>query len=134
MAQLEREAVFSPFLHDHQARGLTITAAGEDEVDGTRTLVLEVTHAGGATERWHLDAETLYEVLVESTVYDMTQGMQSMTQRAYYSAFREIDGLVIPHRVELEFGARLEIIEIDEVTVNPTLTAPDFAMPATTDD
>ncbi len=133
IAQLEREAVLGPYLRDHEDRGLTIAAGGKDQVDGTRTLVLDVSQGDGPSERWHLDAETLLEVMIESTVYDMTQGIQPITQRSYYSDFRTVDGLVIPHRVEIEFGARLEVIEIDTVTVNPALVDDDFAMPASTD-
>lgn len=41
-----------------------------------------------------------------------------MTQRAFYGDFREIDGLVIPFRVDLEFGARLEEMRVEEVRVD----------------
>lgn len=128
--QHEREAIFGPALLDATSRGITVTDQGEGEVEGTNVVVLEVRFADGATERWHLDAASHREVMIESQVHDFTQGMEPMTQRAYYSDFRNVDGLVIPHHVELEFGARLEVIEIESVDIDPAFGADAFTMPA----
>lgn len=116
--QLEREALFGPPLLDASDRGLGVSYRGEGDVDGTPTVVLEVTFPTGTTETWHLDAEGFHEVMIESQVYDFTQSGDPMTQRAYFDDFRAVDGIVMPHHVELEFGARLEIIDIESVEVN----------------
>jgi hypothetical protein len=44
-----------------------------------------------------------------------------MAQRAFYSDFRDVEGLMLPYRVDLEFGARLEEMRVEKVTLNPKI-------------
>lgn len=50
-------------------------------------------------------------------------------ERAYFSDFRKVDGLVIPHRIEKEFGARHTVTKVERIRVNPDLEDTVFAMP-----
>lgn len=115
---LERESLFGPPLRDAATRGLAVELVGSGEINGRTTIDLEVTFPEGSKETWHLDPTTYLEVAVDSQVHDLTQSEQPMTQRAFYGDFREIDGLVIPFRVDLEFGARLEEMRVEEVRVD----------------
>ena len=45
--------------------------------------------------------------------------------------FREVEGLTLPHQVELEFGARLESMTVVHVDVAPVLDDSSFSPPAT---
>ena len=94
---------------------------GSGNIDGRTTIDLEVTLPGGETEIWHLDPETWLEVAVDSQVHDHTQAEGPMGQRAFYSDFREVDGVVLPFRMDLEFGARLEEMRVSAVHVNPEI-------------
>jgi outer membrane protein assembly factor BamB len=133
--QMLREAFFAPLLLDAERLGLVITRAGSGEINGVATLDLKVTFplvAGqekAVEEVWHLDPQTFREVAVDSQVLDYTQGGEPFTQRAYYGDFRSVDGLAIPHRLDLEFNARYEGMEVATVTVNPDLAPARFAPP-----
>lgn len=128
--QFEREALFEPPLLDHAAKGIAVELLGPGEVDGRPTVDLELTFGDGAQETWRLDAETYLEVAVDSRVVDFTQGAEPMAQRAFFDDFRRVGDVVLPFRVDLEFGARLEELIVREVVVDPPLDADDFAPPA----
>jgi outer membrane protein assembly factor BamB len=127
--QLHREATFGPALLGYREKGIGVKLLGPGEVDGRPTLDLEVTFPDGWQETWMLDAETHLEVAIDATIYDYTQMTDPLTRRTFFSDFREVEGLVIPHRVAHEFGARLEEMEVEEVIVNPEIPAGTFEMP-----
>lgn len=125
--QIERTARFAPLLLEPD--DVEITLLGPDEIDGTPTLALMLSFADGSQETWHLDPATYLEVAIDSTVYDFTQAAEPMARRTYFGDFREVDGLVLPHRVEHEFGARLEVMEVGSVEVGTPLPEARFALP-----
>ncbi len=126
---LERESLFGLLLLDYADRGARVELAGPGEIDGVQTWNLRVTFASGEEEIWYLDVDTFLEVAVDSTVHDLTQSESPMRQRAFYDDFRRVDGLVLPFRTELEFGARLETMEVDRVMVDPKLDPTLFDIP-----
>jgi hypothetical protein len=127
--QMERESLFGPLLVDQAAKGLRVEMLGPGDIDGVETVDLLVTFPDGATETWHLDAETLLEVAVDSRIYDFTQAGEPVALRTFYEDFREVDGLVIPHQLYLEFNHRLEAMAVESVAVNPPLDTAIFAAP-----
>jgi hypothetical protein len=127
--QLERESWFEPLLLDHTGRGAGVVLIGPGDVDGVATIDLEVTLADGVNETWHLDSRTFLEVAVDSEVYDLTQSRQPIRRRAFFSDFRRVEDVVLPFRVELEFGARLETMTVTEVTLNPEIDETRFDPP-----
>jgi hypothetical protein len=114
---IARDAEFEPALLRWQEKGHKAELAGRGDVDGQETVMVKLTRKDGAVETWHLDPQTGLEVAVDSTVWDFTQKGDSMPQRAYFSDFRTVDGLVLPFRTEREFGARLAVLAIDKATV-----------------
>ncbi len=118
LPQLAREARFEPLLLDPR-EGVSVRLKGPGQVDGRPTLDLAVTLPDGAVETWMLDPGTYLEVAVEDTVHDFTQGQGVIPRRTFYSDFRAVDGLVLPHRVAVEFGARLEEMVVERVAVDP---------------
>ena len=127
--QFERESLFGPLLVGWKAKGIAIERAGSTEVNGRPTLDLAVTLPDGQKETWHLDPVTFLEVAVDSQIYDYTQLADPILQRAFYADFREVGGVVIPHRVDLEFNARLETMEVARVEVDPTVDPSVFVAP-----
>ncbi len=117
-AQLERESHFAPLLLDAAARGVAVRLIGPGDVDGAEVLELELTLPGGAVESWFLDRDSYLEVAVDSVVNDFTQSEAPMRQRAFYDDFREVGGLVIPFRIDYEFGHRLESMTVEEAHAN----------------
>ena len=56
-----------------------------------------------------------------STIHDFTQIREPLTQRTFFSDFRTVDGLVLPHRLDMEFGARLEEMVVESIRVDAPL-------------
>lgn len=125
-----RDAELEPALLGYRDKGHKVVLAGGGDVNGQGTLRLELTRSDGWVETWHLDPRTYLEVAVDSKVVDYSQLPQEMVERAYFSDFRTVDGLVIPHRIEREFGARHTVTKVDRIRVNPELEDRVFAMPA----
>ena len=92
-------------------------------------LELQLTLPGGATERWFLDPATHLEIAVESEVHDFTQTLEPMRQVVFYDDFREVEGLRLPHRLDAEFGHRLESMTVDSIEVNVELREDVFSPP-----
>jgi hypothetical protein len=129
-SQLERESRFPMELLDHGQKGVEVELLGEGDVDGRRTINLEIVFPGGPRETWYLDAETFLEVAIDSPIYDHTQFAEPIRQRIFFDDFREVDGLMLPFQVEWEFGARLESMTVEGVVVDPDLEPARFELPA----
>jgi hypothetical protein len=119
--QLERESLFPLLLLDYQQKGFEVESLGPGDVDGIPTVNLKVTLADGQEETWYFDAETYLEVAADSQIYDHTQFMEPIRQRVFFDDFREVEGLRIPFQVDMEFGARLESMTVDEVVINAAI-------------
>ncbi|HEV2845080.1 MAG TPA: PQQ-binding-like beta-propeller repeat protein, partial [Thermoanaerobaculia bacterium] len=124
-----RDAEIEPALFGYQEKGHKAVLAGRGDVNGQETLRLELTRSNGWVETWHLDSRTYLEVAVDSKVFDFSQLPQEMQERAYFSDFRTVGGLVIPHRIEKEYGARQTVTKVEKVRVNPEVEDGAFAMP-----
>lgn len=127
--EMKRQSMFEPALLGAEAKGIQVKWLGAGMVDAQPTIDLELTFPGSSVEVWHLHSETFLEVVVESTIIDMNQIREPMQKRTFYSDYRKVDGLVLPFELAMEFGARLEEITVDRVTVNPELGPAVFEMP-----
>lgn len=125
-----RDAEIEPALFGYEEKGHKVVLAGRGNVNGQETLRLELTRSNGWVETWHLDPRTWLEVAVDSKVFDYSQMPQEMEERAWFSDFRTVDGLVIPHRIEKEYGARHTVTRVERIRVNPEVEDGVFAMPA----
>ena len=125
-----RDAEIEPALFGYPEKGHKVVLAGRGDVSGQETLRLELTRSNGWVETWHLDPRTYLEVAVDSKVFDYSQMPQEMQERAWFSDFRTVDGLVIPHRIEKEYGARHTVTRVERIRVNPEMEDRVFAMPA----
>jgi outer membrane lipoprotein-sorting protein len=121
-----REAEFESVLIDHQAKGHKVELLGQEEVDGQPALKLKVTLKDGSEETWYLDPKTFLEVARVNKTVDLTQEAQQWT---YFSDFRTVEGLVIPHRLDREYSIRHAALVIEKVQVNPTVDPGLFKMP-----
>lgn len=126
-ALLDQQMETEPLLIDYAAKGHKVELVGRGAIDGQTTVDLKVTRKDGLVETWHLDPSTYLEVAVDSTVYDMTQKADPMAQRAYFSDFKKVGEILLPHRIEKEYGARYALLTILEVQINPVLPESAFA-------
>lgn len=127
---IAREAEIEPVLLGWKEKGHKVELAGSGDINGQETVVLKVTLASGWIETWHLDPRTGLEVAVDSKVHDYTQASAEIQQRAYFSDWKTVDGLVLPHRIEKEYGARATLMVLEKVKVDAPLDDAVFAMPA----
>jgi hypothetical protein len=130
LALLLREAELEPPLLRAREKGHAVELVGRGDVDGQETLALKVTLKSGRVETWHLDPRTFLEVAVDARTFDFSQRGDEMAERSFFSDFRAVEGLVIPHRVEREYGARHTVLAVEHVRLNPPLAAEAFSMPA----
>lgn len=124
--QMKRDSMFEPALLAAAEKGIQVKLLGKGHVDAQATIDLELTFPDGTVETWRLHAETFLEVAVDSTIIDMNQSRKPMELRVFHTDFRKVDGLVLPFRLAMEFGARLEVIEVKGAKVNPELGAEVF--------
>jgi hypothetical protein len=115
---------------DWKEKGHKVELAGPGNINGQKTVALKILLANGWEETWHLDPQNWLEVAVDSKVMDYTQTRSQITQRAYFSDFKTVNGLVIPHRIEKEYGARASLMVIETVKIDVPLEDTAFKMPA----
>jgi hypothetical protein len=127
--QITRRAQLEPALLRWQEKSHKIELLEKQRIGDLNTVALRLTRAGGEVETWYLDPRTWLEVAVDSQVHDFSQAMEPMTQRAFFSDFRQVDGIVLPFQVALEFGARLEEIVVHDATVDGKIEPKLFEMP-----
>jgi hypothetical protein len=128
-AIVARDTEVEPPLMEAARKGHRVELLGPGEIDGRATLGLRVTLANGEVETWHLDATSFLEIAVDSTVFDFTQAGEAMDQRAYFSDFRTVSGIVVPFKVEKEYKSRYTVLALSELTVDAPLDDDSFRMP-----
>jgi hypothetical protein len=130
--QLSRDAQFEPPLLGWKEKGYQVALLSPGDIDGQPTVRLELTPPKGPKEVWHLDPKTGLERAIDSTVYDYSQKGESMPMRTFFSDFRPVggpQGIVLPHHLEQEYGARFAIFSVEKVRLDPPLVESAFAMP-----
>ena len=124
---IRRVAAFTSALVDAAARGDKVELLGKEEVDGQPAFKLKMTRQDGSEEIWYLDPSTCLELARVDRVLDSTGTKERWT---YYSDFRTVDGLVIAHRQDQEYGIRHVALTVEKVQVNPEIDPARFEMPS----
>jgi len=110
-----QEAEFATPFFDYHARGFKVDYAGEGALEGQRGLVLKLTRNNDKEETWYLDPDTYLEFGRVSRGSDFGTELEQTT---FFSDFREVAGLQIPHLIETEFLIRHRVMEIDAIEIN----------------
>jgi hypothetical protein len=105
-------------LVDAAAKGNKVELLGKEEIDGQPALKLKVTRKDGAEETWFLDPGSYLEIARFDRTLDLPDPKDRWT---YYSDFRTVDGLVIPHHQEQEYSIRNVSFTVEKVQVNPEI-------------
>ena len=107
-------------------KGNAVELAGLEELDGSPAWKLRVRRRDGAEETWYLDPQTYLEV----ARFDQTTDFGSPEEQwTYFSDFRPVQGLVLPHHVEMEYGIRNVILDVAKVEVDPAVDPARFRLP-----
>ena len=125
-AVLARHAaeLVSPLI-DPAAHGHKVELLGKDEIDGQPAWKLKVVRKDGFEETWYLDLSTHLELARFDTTLDLPDAKERWT---YFSDFRTVEGLVIPHRQDQEYSIRHVSLAIEKVQVNPEIDPARFRM------
>jgi hypothetical protein len=124
------EAPFVCKLLDHAASGAGVELVGRQKVEGKDAYVLEVTLDDAPRETWYLDADTFLETKRVSMTFDLFSGPGiELEMETFYTDFRDVDGVKIPHREEQHFGTRYRVFEAASIEVNPEVNPDLFEVP-----
>jgi outer membrane lipoprotein-sorting protein len=113
-----RAAEFASPLVDAAAKGNKVELLGKEELDGQPAIKLKVIRKDGAEETWYLDVSTFLELARFDRTLDLPDSEERWT---YYSDFRAVDGLVIPHRQDQEYSIRHVSLTVEKVQINPEI-------------
>lgn len=110
-------------------KGYEITYGGEEAVNDKPAHVLIVQLPEDKTARVFLDAESYLEVKsVQSSTNPMTGEKGELS--TYSSDYREVGGILIPHKITAEFdGNPLQELLIESIEVNQPISDALFEMP-----
>jgi hypothetical protein len=125
-AVLRRKADFDGPLLNHASDGQRIELIGPGDLDGEEGWELKVTWRDGSEERWFLDPESYLAIGRVSPDADFGRPREKIT---FFSDYREVDGLMLPHIIEMEYGTRHEVLAIESVQIDPILGVDAFRMP-----
>jgi len=116
-------------LFDSDKRGYDIELLGHEDVGGRSAAKLEVTLPGGIVRWVYLDDETGLEIKLQAM--RSLRGQQRLVE-TFFSDWRDVDGLLIPHRQETRMAnyPDTQFVTVEAVTVNPAIDDERFAMPA----
>jgi outer membrane lipoprotein-sorting protein len=122
-----RRGGFDGPLVGYEARGAEISFEGTERVDGTETRKLRVVEKDGTTQTLFLDAKTGLEV--KSRV-EASQGSRTIAIESFFSDFRTVEGVTMPHRVRVVVnGVPQQELRIEAIDLAPGLDAAYFSMP-----
>lgn len=112
-------------------RGATLALVGREDVSGRSTLHVRVTAKTGTTQDHFVDAETF---LTLRTNTSRRVGGRTVEVETYFSDYRSIGGLVLPHRIEMHSPNRPDRLQIVVETIELNVPIDDrrFKAPAGT--
>jgi hypothetical protein len=129
MSARDEQAIDGPLI-DHEAKGISVTLDGVDQVEGHDAYRLGVKLPSGVIRHVWIDAQTFLDVKYDRRSRD-AHG-QPVMMEVVYRDYRNVDGLQIP--VTIESGAvtsgKKDKLSIDRVLLNPPLEDVIFTKPA----
>lgn len=122
------QSKFDPPLMGYEARGDTLSLVGLEPVNGVRVYHLELRMKGGPTLQIYLDASTFLETAVISEVQ---MGGSGVTLETDFSDYKDVDGLMEPHRLRTLTNNVLGAdVIVDKTEFNVPLDDALFKIPA----
>ncbi|MGE5319525.1 MAG: hypothetical protein ACM3KD_05040 [Hyphomicrobiaceae bacterium] len=116
-------------LMDYQAKGVTVTLEGVDDIEGHKCYRLNVRLPSGSSHHVWVDATTFLDVRLDREARNAA-GMAN-TVSVYYGNYQVLDGLKMPFLLEsrADNGKSSDKMVIDRILLNPPLEDQLFAAP-----
>lgn len=123
--QVARRSRFNPERHWRDV-WKTVETVGEADVDSVACYEVRLTPETGPAETQFYSKETGYLVRSSTT---MTTQMGDVPVEAYYEDYREVGGIVLPHKVTQKVSVQEVVITFESIEHNVDLPADRFAVP-----
>lgn len=116
------------FLVGWREKGHLVELVGKEPLAGGEAHKLKVTLAGGAIRYDYVDVES--HQIVRSEVTRLVKGRSTVLESTF-SDFREVGGIVFPHRIETRVKDRPQVlkVEVEKIELDPELDPARFRMP-----
>lgn len=127
--EAEDQADIDGPLVDYKAKGHTVELLGKEAVDGTDAYKLKLEMKNGASRTIWIDAARHLEIRGESR---LTVGGRPTLTETRLGDYRDVGGLMFPHRVEggpVDAPVRQKIV-IERIEIDPAIDDARFTMPA----
>jgi len=103
--------------------GFKIQLKSIEDVNGKDAYLIEVTDPAGNVENVYFDVDSKLKVYSTST-QESPQGDIEVTTE--YSEYKEVGGLLLPHRLSQVFGPQAMDMEVKEIIINDKINKKDF--------
>ncbi|WP_396182585.1 insulinase family protein [Flavobacterium sp.] len=113
----EMQAGAVPFEELTLANNKDITLGAVENINGTDAYTVK-----NGKSTYYFDVKTGLKI---AEAKELEQGGQKMTQMTYYSDYKEVKGIKVPHKTTLNIGVELELTTSD-VKINEGITEEDF--------
>jgi len=114
-------------LYNYAQKGHTAELIGKVNTDGKAAYKIKLTDAGGTVKNYFIDAST-YLILKMKTKVE-AQG-QTINVTTNFKEYKDIDGVKMPGKMEIETPMGNQVIEIEEIKFNVSIDNSVFARPA----
>lgn len=128
LKQIVDMAEIDGLLFDSDKRGHKITLAAKEQIDGRNVFKLQLELPEGAIRWVYIDEESALDIKLE--MKRMLRGKERLVE-TNYTDWRNVDGLLIPHRQEtrIKGSAMSNFITVESVRVNTPIDDSRFKMP-----
>ncbi|MBA4154310.1 MAG: peptidase M16 [Flavobacterium sp.] len=113
----EMQAGAVPFEELTLANNKDITLGAVENINGTDAYAVK-----NGKSTYYFDVKTGLKI---AEAKELEQGGQKMTQMTYYSDYKEVKGIKVPHKTTLNIGVELELTTSD-VKINEGVSDEDF--------
>jgi outer membrane lipoprotein-sorting protein len=132
VGQMQNMADFDGPLVNWQEKGHRLEMVGPDDAAGEPAWKLKLTRQGGEESFLWLDAETFLEVRQAAT---RSMGPDEIEVETVVGDYREVDGLLLPHAMEIRPvggppGAPSQTVTIESYDLGAEIPDSEFAFPA----
>lgn len=126
-ADMKKEQFEDAFI-DYKKKGHTAELSGKETIDGTEAYKIKFTHKNGDVKHYYFDTQKYMPIMMQSSVnVSPTQVVETET---HMSNFKQVDGFVIPHQIEVrQNGQVAQKLTIESASFNEQLDASLFAFP-----
>ncbi len=124
--EISGDAEFGSPLLDLENKGHRVELEGFTEYDGEPAWEVVIHLAHGPVERWYFDPETFLPIVRVSSGSDLRQ---PTSKKTFFLDYREVDGLMVPHHMDIELGYRFQSLVVERVEINPEIDDSVFRMP-----